>query len=225
MQLRESAPAGARLRSDITNRVTRDRAGQQHAVRRAKHREPSGAHDSHRDSEEYVDVRALAHLRGEAGSVHGERALDGGGNCIGRCGADELREVVASRPRNPAAHATIGDARLAMKDTAAALSEYEQEPLPMFRLTGQAIVRNRIGDRKGAVEALHGLLTQLGDSAAYQQAQVRAQWGDADAAFASLNRAFEVGDSGLTYLQVDPLMDPIRTDRRFPDQLRRLNLT
>lgn len=138
---------------------------------------------------------------------------------------ESARRGLLLNPTMSVAHATIGDARLAMKDTAAALSEYEQEPLPMFRLTGQAIVRHRIGDRKGAAEALHGLLTQLGDSAAYQQAQVRAQWGDADAAFASLNRAFEVGDSGLTYLQVDPLMDPIRTDRRFPDQLRRLNLT
>jgi hypothetical protein len=49
----------------------------------------------------------------------------------------------------------------------------------------------------------------------YQQAQVMAQWGRADEAMARLRRAREIGDSGLTSIATDPLLDPISRDPRF----------
>ena len=46
---------------------------------------------------------------------------------------------------------------------------------------------------------------------------------DADAAFASLDEAYELRDGSLTFLNVNPYWDPIRDDPRFADLLRRMN--
>ncbi len=54
----------------------------------------------------------------------------------------------------------------------------------------------------------------------YQQAEVMAQWGRADEAMARLQRAREIGDSGLSMVATDPLMDPIARDPRFVRLLR-----
>ena len=51
-----------------------------------------------------------------------------------------------------------------------------------------------------------------------------AQWGRTDDALKALQRAHEVGDSGLIYAATDPLLDPIRKDARFASLRRALNL-
>jgi hypothetical protein len=49
----------------------------------------------------------------------------------------------------------------------------------------------------------------------YQQAEVMAQWGKSDDALARLRRAREVGDSGLSIIATDPMLDPVSNDPRF----------
>ena len=49
----------------------------------------------------------------------------------------------------------------------------------------------------------------------YQQAEVMAQWGKADDAMARLQRARAIGDSGLSMIATDPLLDPISRDPKF----------
>jgi len=49
----------------------------------------------------------------------------------------------------------------------------------------------------------------------YQQAQVLAQWGEPDTALERLQRARQVGDSGLIYARNDPLLDPLRGRPEF----------
>jgi hypothetical protein len=44
-----------------------------------------------------------------------------------------------------------------------------------------------------------------------------------DAAFASLDEAFQMRDGQLAFLKADPSFDPIRGDPRFDDLLRRMN--
>ncbi len=46
--------------------------------------------------------------------------------------------------------------------------------------------------------------------------------GDADQAFAWLERAFEERDNDLVFLRTDPTLDSLRSDPRYGDLLRRI---
>jgi len=65
--------------------------------------------------------------------------------------------------------------------------------------------------------------TASGDSSSYQYAQINAQLGNIDGAFAALNKAVEALDPGLIYLKRDPFLDPIRKDPRYLALLTRLD--
>ena len=96
------------------------------------------------------------------------------------------------------------------------------EPSAMFRLTGLAILEHRANNRAEAQSAFDALVSQVGDAALYQQAQVMAQWQRPDDALALLQKARGVGDAGLTAIASDPLLDPIARDPRFKAFVREL---
>ena len=106
----------------------------------------------------------------------------------------------------------IGYAKMLTGDTAGAKAAFSAEPHAIFRLSGLAILAARTGDKAGARKAFDQLVREAGNSGLYQQAQVLAQWGDRDGAFAALKQARFVRDSGLIYLATDPLLDPLRAD-------------
>jgi hypothetical protein len=58
----------------------------------------------------------------------------------------------------------------------------------------------------------------------YYTANISAAIGDKDKAFAELENSFAEHDWFLPRLKVDPLMDPLRDDRRFRDLVRRMGL-
>ena len=59
----------------------------------------------------------------------------------------------------------------------------------------------------------------------YQIAQIYAHRGDVEQAFAWLDRAYEQRDSGLgLYLKGDPLLENLRSDPRYVELLRKMNL-
>jgi hypothetical protein len=103
-----------------------------------------------------------------------------------------------------------------------ARSALAAEKSTMFRLTGQAILERRAGHAAAAQRAFDGLVSEVGDAALYQQAEVMAQWGQADRAMELLGKARAVGDSGLTAIATDPLLDPIARDPRFVRLVREL---
>jgi hypothetical protein len=47
---------------------------------------------------------------------------------------------------------------------------------------------------------------------------------DNDHAFARLQKAYEEGSDRMIWLNVDPLLDPLRSDPRFDDLVRRMGL-
>ena len=59
------------------------------------------------------------------------------------------------------------------------------------------------------------------DTSAFQVALVNVGLGDKDAAFAVLEEAYRERSTLLTYLKMDPRFDPLRSDPRFQDLLRR----
>jgi hypothetical protein len=52
-----------------------------------------------------------------------------------------------------------------------------------------------------------------------------AQWGRVQDALERLQRARQVGDSGLTYTATDPFLDPLRHDSRFIRLLNELSFS
>jgi TolB-like protein/tetratricopeptide (TPR) repeat protein len=58
----------------------------------------------------------------------------------------------------------------------------------------------------------------------YETALVYAGLGEKDEAFAWLEKSFAARDKGLTYLKIDPCLDPLRSDSRFHDLVRRVGL-
>ena len=58
----------------------------------------------------------------------------------------------------------------------------------------------------------------------YEIALVYAGLKDKDNAFTWLEKAYEARDKGLTYLKVDPCLDPLRADPRFKDLEKRVGL-
>ncbi len=61
-----------------------------------------------------------------------------------------------------------------------------------------------------------------GDVNAWYLAIANARLGDSDAAFHWLEKMYEARDGSLTFLHADPRLDPLRSDPRFDDLLRRI---
>ena len=62
-------------------------------------------------------------------------------------------------------------------------------------------------------------------SGGFEMAEIFAQLGEKDQAFAWLERAYEERSFMMLYLKVAPNLDPLRSDPRFADLLRRVGLT
>jgi serine/threonine-protein kinase len=84
-----------------------------------------------------------------------------------------------------------------------------------FRLTTEGILDERMGNHSASGEAVQKLQLMFGSAVSYQLAQLQAQRGQADAAFAALDEAVALPDGGLVSLLVDPYLDPLRKDPRF----------
>ena len=59
---------------------------------------------------------------------------------------------------------------------------------------------------------------------AYEVAFLYGTLGNEDEAFRWLDKAYEQRDPGLMYLKVDPTLDPLRSDPRFREVVRRVGL-
>jgi TolB-like protein/DNA-binding winged helix-turn-helix (wHTH) protein/lipoprotein NlpI len=84
--------------------------------------------------------------------------------------------------------------------------------------------------RAGGVVEARAIISKLGQHAqedvdvAYHTALVYAGLGEKDQAFAWLEKSFNARDKGMTYLKIDPCLDPLRSDPRFEKLLQRVGL-
>ena len=82
----------------------------------------------------------------------------------------------------------------------------------------------RAGDRDRAQATLSRLQISKGYVSPGELAILFAALGEREQAFASLERAYKAHDLQLQYLGVSPTFDPLRSDPRFQDLLRRVGL-
>ena len=82
-----------------------------------------------------------------------------------------------------------------------------------------------MGKPEKSEESMNQLIAEYGDNGLYQQAQVHAQRNESALAMECLLRAYDYGDAGLTYLFIDPLLNPLREREDFKRLQRGLGFT
>ncbi|HEX2640052.1 MAG TPA: tetratricopeptide repeat protein [Pyrinomonadaceae bacterium] len=80
------------------------------------------------------------------------------------------------------------------------------------------------GDREKALSILKQLQTTKDYVSSGELPALYAALGDKEAAFASLEKAYQEHDLQLQFLKVDPSFDPLRDDPRYPELMRRVGL-
>jgi len=109
-------------------------------------------------------------------------------------------------------------------DAAQTLSWFDEEPVGFIRRTGRSIALHRMDRAADAADELNSMMSDYGDTASYQYAQVYAQWGNTESALDWLQTALDVGDPGSLNIGVDHLLDPIRQESRFADLMQQSGL-
>lgn len=133
---------------------------------------------------------------------------------------------------NPGAvHALVhmGQANLAMGEPERALETLREADRTGSVLWVRAFVAQAlaaVGEREEALSLLESL--EAGEAAGYVRAEfVAGGWaalGDADRAFSALGRALSARSSGLIYLHLDPIYDPLRDDPRYAEVVEEIGL-
>ena len=136
-----------------------------------------------------------------------------------------VQRAISINPELSDAHGRIAISELQLGNLEKAKAAADLEQRRLFGLPYRAIILDRMDQKDEARKEYEALKQAYGDAGLYQQAQVLAQWGALGEAMETLKRAEAKGDSGLTYLYVDPLLDPLRDNSEFAALLRRLGFT
>ena len=94
----------------------------------------------------------------------------------------------------------------------------------LYSSAGIAMAEHTLGHPDKSNAALQMEIADYAKGGAYQIAQVYAWRGEADKAFEWLDRGFDQSDGGLTFMRIDPLMGPLRSDARFRALLDKMGL-
>jgi Tfp pilus assembly protein PilF len=104
-----------------------------------------------------------------------------------------------------------------------AASNLERTGASGGRPVAEALISARAGRTSEAERNLAIVRSIFGDAASYQYAQIYSILGDRARALDELERAWNIRDSGLLWLKVDPTLDPIRDEPRFQALVERLD--
>jgi TPR repeat protein len=105
-----------------------------------------------------------------------------------------------------------------------ALATAQEEEASGYRDAARALAHWARGEHDAADRALSELVAR-GDIWSAQIAFLYATRDDADTAFEWLERAMELGDPGVPFANVQPLLRRLRGDARWPALLAKLGLT
>ena len=134
------------------------------------------------------------------------------------------QEALKIDPSQAAARRYLGYSLILMHRYDEAAAEFSKLPTDSAQTQ---MARATIAAFKGDLRASDQLISQMqrsnADTANYQFAQVYAQRKDADATIRFLNKAIAARDPGLAALRADPFFDPVRSDPRFGEIVRKLD--
>jgi TolB-like protein/DNA-binding winged helix-turn-helix (wHTH) protein len=134
-----------------------------------------------------------------------------------------LEQSVRIGPLDEHARYYLGLGELLQGHAAAALPHFE-DSAHVLRLTGLALAHHALGDAAASEQDLQLLKSRYGHILPYQAAEVHAFRGEADEAFAWLDRSYDLHDASFMYIELDPLLRSLHRDPRFAALLERLKL-
>ena len=141
-----------------------------------------------------------------------------------------LQKTIEMAPTFPVAHWYLGLAYEQKQTFRDAIAEFESavrvtaESPSMVALLGHAYAAaNRRREARATLEQLTALSKQKYVSP-YAVAVIYAALGEKEEALVRLERAYDERDSWMDYLGLDPRLDGLRSDPRFANLLRRMNL-
>ena len=132
------------------------------------------------------------------------------------------RDSLALQHDAPGGSAKIGLTHFALGSLESARSSCEMAPSHWLNQECLAVVYDRLGRHADAHAVLAKMQAAVGDDAAYNYAEIYAQWGNAATALKWLDTSVRLRDSGLAALKIDPLMDPLRNEPRYQAIVRAL---
>jgi tetratricopeptide (TPR) repeat protein len=143
----------------------------------------------------------------------------------------QLRKIIETDPNFPVAHYTLGLAYEQKGMFAEAIAECNQARLLDPKLPFLLSYLGHAYAVSGKRDEARRMLEELKKSAKqtyvdlYYVAIIYVGLGETDQAFAWLEKAYQERSENLLALKVDPVFDSLRSDPRFADLLRRLNLS
>jgi serine/threonine protein kinase/Tfp pilus assembly protein PilF len=135
-----------------------------------------------------------------------------------------LGKLLVMNPKYGGAQRAMGKVLLAQGRAPEALLAIEKEASAVWRAASLPLVYHAVGRKAEAEAALSRFIEQYGDDAGVQIAEVYAQRGEADQAFAWLERAHARRDGALMEMKVNPLLTPLSRDPRWQAFLEKMNL-
>jgi tetratricopeptide (TPR) repeat protein len=143
---------------------------------------------------------------------------------------ERYRKTLEMDPNFPRTHLRLGEAYAAKGMYREAIAEYEKfSALGGGSTMALALIGNahaRAGDRLEAIRALDELTAASKQRyvPSFHFAIVHTGLGDRDRAFAWLDKAFEERSQFLVDLKFIPILDPLRSDPRFAELVRRVGV-
>ncbi|HEV8199827.1 MAG TPA: protein kinase [Candidatus Polarisedimenticolia bacterium] len=132
------------------------------------------------------------------------------------------RTALSLSPGRSGSHSGIGQALLFQGDAAGARTEMDRESGELLRVLGLAMADHALKRDADSDATLATFIPKNEKDWAYNIAEVYAFRGDADKAFAWLDKAIVYGDPGLSEIVTDRVFDGIRADPRFLPFLRKI---
>jgi tetratricopeptide (TPR) repeat protein len=126
-----------------------------------------------------------------------------------------IQDTLAIDPHDPYTLGLLGISYYALGRFESAREACVKQPEYWTVQQCLALAYDKLGHHADAEAALTRLRALQGDNAAYQYAEIFAQWGKPDQALDWLETALRLRDPGLYSTRVDPLLDPLRKEPRF----------
>jgi TolB-like protein/DNA-binding winged helix-turn-helix (wHTH) protein/Flp pilus assembly protein TadD len=143
---------------------------------------------------------------------------------------EQCRKILEFDPSFAAAHLLLGQAYLQKGLKTQAISELQsatilsgESPIYLAQVGVAFAIDGKHSEAQGVIDQLRKKSGQSYVSS-YGLAQIYSALGDKQRTMLSLQSAYDEGAVWLQYLQVDPVLDPVRSQPRFQDLVRQMGL-